>query len=215
MSVSIYAKIARIQDKLFVPKGQYNGHGKYNYRSCEDILVAVKPLLKEEGLLLMLKDEILEISGRYYVEAHATLIDVETGATYVVRGYAREAETQSGMSAGQLTGATSSYARKYALNGLFAIDNTKDLDDEDTQRKMGQIPGGSEAQPQRVEQPAQQMSAEEKAFKEALEACTTTAELTAFMNQNKNNPFYSKYRSVAGNAFKVFEAQEKIANKKK
>ena len=119
--------LIKIQSDLKAPKGQYNDFGKYNYRSCEDILEAVKPLLKELNVSLTLSDEIVNVGDRYYIKAIATLANNESNIT--VTAYAREEESKKGMDSMQLTGATSSYARKYALNGLFAIDDTKDSDD--------------------------------------------------------------------------------------
>ena len=125
----IIQKLAAIQAELKAPKGQYNSYGGYNYRSCEDILEAVKPLLKKEGLALILSDNIEEVGGRVYVKATATILDGgDAGGSIGVAAYAREAETRKGMDDSQVTGSTSSYARKYALNGLFAIDDTKDAD---------------------------------------------------------------------------------------
>ena len=127
-------KLMRIQSKLKAPKGQRNTFGNYNYRSCEDILEAVKPLLAEEGCTLTLSDEIELIGDRYYIKATATLKSDKEEIQ--VSAYAREAQTRTGMDAAQVTGATSSYARKYALNGLFCIDDTKDPDtDEYTEQK--------------------------------------------------------------------------------
>lgn len=122
-------KLVKIQAKLKAPKGQKNSFGNYNYRSCEDILEAVKPLLAEHGLSLVLSDEVVNIGTHNYVKATATLQDSEM--TMSVHAYAREAEVTKGMSDSQITGASSSYARKYALNGLFAIDDTKDADTMD------------------------------------------------------------------------------------
>jgi hypothetical protein len=124
--MNIYEKLARIQAELKAPKGQYNDYGGFKYRSCEDITEAVKPLLKEVGLVLLLNDELELIGNRYYVKATATLADAEGKIS--VTAYAREDETKKGMDGSQLTGTASSYARKYALNGLFAIDDTKDAD---------------------------------------------------------------------------------------
>ena len=119
--------LAQIQSELKAPKGQRNSFGKYNYRSCEDILEAVKPLLKERGLVILITDDIVQIGERYYVRATATIYDSE-GCYISNSALAREELKRSGMDASQITGATSSYARKYALNGLFAIDDTKDAD---------------------------------------------------------------------------------------
>lgn len=126
--MTIYEKLLNIQTELKAPKGQRNNFGKYNYRSCEDILEAVKPLLKKEKCTLIINDEIERIENRYYIKATVNLIDVEAGEKISVNAYAREEESKKGMDGSQVTGASSSYARKYALNGLFAIDDTKDND---------------------------------------------------------------------------------------
>lgn len=131
--MNIYEKLGVIQTKLKAPKGQYNDYGKYHYRSCEDILEAVKPLLAEVKAAVVIRDNIELIGGRYYVKATATLMDLETGDNFHPQfientAYAREDETKKGMDGSQITGASSSYARKYALNGLFAIDDNKDAD---------------------------------------------------------------------------------------
>ena len=122
----LYEKLRKIQMELKAPKGQYNSFGKYNYRSCEDILEAVKPLLDKYGLLLQLYDDLVYMGERYYIKAIARIID---GDNFIeTQSYAREEETKKGMDGSQITGASSSYARKYALNGLFLIDDTKDSD---------------------------------------------------------------------------------------
>lgn len=130
--MNVYEKLANVQAALKAPKGQYNSFGKYKYRSCEDIVESVKPLLKANGLLLTLTDEIENIGGRFYVKATATIIDTADGNMIFVCAYAREEETKKGMDGSQVTGASSSYARKYALNGIFAIDDTKDSDSTNT-----------------------------------------------------------------------------------
>ena len=126
--MNIREKLLDIQIELKAPKSQYNNFGKYSYRNCEDILEAVKPLLADNKCTLTVKDEIVLIGDRYYVKATATLADIEKEDTIVTTAYAREELEKKGMDASQLTGATSSYARKYALNGLFCIDDTKDAD---------------------------------------------------------------------------------------
>ena len=128
MTGSIYKKLIGLQNELKAPKGQYNTFGKYNYRSCEDILEAVKPILLKNGLTLFIRDEIEQIGERYYIKAICTLVDIETGSTIETSAMARESLDKKGMDSSQVTGATSSYARKYALNGLFLIDDTKDTD---------------------------------------------------------------------------------------
>ena len=122
-------KLISIQSELKAPKGQYNSFGKYKYRSAEDILEAVKPLLKKYECCLLLSDEVVVKEGRHYVKATATLCADDTSVK--VTAYAREPETNKGMSESQITGTASSYARKYALNGLFAIDDTKDADTDE------------------------------------------------------------------------------------
>jgi len=124
----VYEKLLQIQSKLKVPKGQYNEFGKYKYRSCEDILEALKPLLAEVKAAVILNDEIVQVGERIYVKATASFIDIEDKQTITTTAYAREEETKKGMDGSQITGASSSYARKYALNGLFAIDDNKDSD---------------------------------------------------------------------------------------
>lgn len=131
----INIKLMNIQQELKAPKGQYNDFGKYAYRSCEDILEAVKPLLKKEKVVLTISDELQYIGNRYYIKATAILIDTESEAIISNSAYAREEETKKGMDGSQITGASSSYARKYALNGLFGIDDNKDSDTTNIQSK--------------------------------------------------------------------------------
>jgi hypothetical protein len=127
ISQSLRSRLATIQASLKVPKTHDNTFAKFKYRNCEDILEAVKPLLGD--LVLKLEDEVVQIGDRYYVKATVYLWDgVET---FQVSAFAREAESKTGMDSAQVTGATSSYARKYALNGLFAIDDTVDADSQD------------------------------------------------------------------------------------
>ena len=152
--MEIYKKLMGIQTKLKAPKSQRNSFGNYNYRSCEDILEAVKPLLDEFKVALTIKDEIVLIGERYYIKATATLIDIDTGDTTETSAYARESAEKRGMDSSQVTGATSSYARKYALNGLFAIDDNKDADATNTHGKetikVNMTPALSEAQLKRL-----------------------------------------------------------------
>lgn len=151
VKISIYEKLANVQIKLKAPKGQKNTFGNYRYRSCEDILEEVKPILNENKLSLVLSDELVvlgqhnpityttskeetKIAGeqRYYIKATARLYDYE-GNTIINTAYAREEENKKGMDSSQITGTASSYARKYALNGLFNIDDTKDADTDEYQ----------------------------------------------------------------------------------
>ena len=157
--MGIYEKLSKVQEELKAPKGQYNSFGKYKYRSCEDILEAVKPILIKNKLSMQISDELVVIgestpttynevyydkdlkrenertviSGnqRYYIKATVTLLDIEDNSTMSNTAYAREEEYKKGMDGSQITGTASSYARKYALNGLFLIDDTKDADTEE------------------------------------------------------------------------------------
>lgn len=135
MGAHIYGKLMMIQQELKAPKGQYNSFAKYNYRSCEDILEAVKPLCIKNNATLLLNDAVQEVSGRFYVVATATLVDTESGDSVSANAYAREPQDKKGMDDSQITGMASSYARKYALNGLFCIDDTKDADTDEVKRQ--------------------------------------------------------------------------------
>ncbi len=135
--MSVYLDLLQVQADLKAPKGQTNNFGKYKYRSCEDILEAVKPLLAKNELTLTLTDSIELIGERYYIKATATISGVgDEGDSISVNAYARECETKKGMDDAQLTGSCSSYARKYALNGLFLIDDTKDADTMDNTKPL-------------------------------------------------------------------------------
>lgn len=147
----INIKLMNIQQELKAPKGQYNSFGKYSYRSCEDILEAVKPLLKKEKAVLIISDELQYIGDRYYIKATATLIDTESDATISNSAYAREEETKKGMDGSQITGASSSYARKYALNGLFGIDDNKDSDTTNINSKDDEPKEEKKASPKQIE----------------------------------------------------------------
>jgi hypothetical protein len=129
--MNIYEKLMNIQAELKAPKGQYNSFGKYKYRSCEDILEAVKPICKKYNAVLTIKDDMEYIGERYYIKATAILGDTESESIITNTAYAREEETKKGMDSSQITGTASSYARKYALNGLFCIDDTKDADTDE------------------------------------------------------------------------------------
>lgn len=130
--MSVHHKLKEIQKKLKAPKSQKNTFGGYKFRSCEDILEAVKPLLYEQDCTLTINDEMIAVIDSVYVKATATLTDCVSNSSVTATAYAREQETAKGATAPQLTGACSSYARKYALNGLFCIDDTKDADATNT-----------------------------------------------------------------------------------
>lgn len=143
----IFAALMAVQAELKAPKNQHNSFGKYDYRSAEDIIEAVKPLLKENGLFLNMSDEVVLVGDRYYIKATVKVVDVVTGESVQTSALAREAAQKKGMDESQVTGTASSYARKYALNGLFAIDDNRDADTDEYARQTSQNAAG--ARPQR------------------------------------------------------------------
>ena len=144
--MSVYEKLSKVQSELKAPKGQYNSFGKYKYRSCEDILEAVKPLNAKHGVVLTVGDEVVEISNRFYVKATATFVDIESGEKIINTALAREDDAKKGMDGSQITGTASSYARKYCLNGLFCIDDTKDADTDEYRHQQERKPQESKPQ---------------------------------------------------------------------
>ena len=142
----IFAALMAVQAELKAPKNQHNSFGKYDYRSAEDIIEAVKPLLKDNGLFLNMSDDIVLIGDRYYVKATVKVVDVVTGESVQTSALAREAAQKKGMDESQVTGTASSYARKYALNGLFAIDDNRDADTNEYARQTSQNAAGARSQ---------------------------------------------------------------------
>lgn len=134
-TLTIREKLTRIQTELKAPKSQYNNFGKYKYRSLEDIMEAIKPLLKEVGACLVVEDDVKMVGERVYIVAKATLMDAEGEGLITAQAMARESLSKKGMDESQITGTASSYARKYCLNGLFAIDDTKDADSMDNSKE--------------------------------------------------------------------------------
>lgn len=134
--MTVYKKLIKVQQELKVPKNQRNTFGNYNYRSAEDILEALKPILAKHEADVFLSYKVIVTGNMWtYVEATATFVDIETGESTCTTGYAREAETKKGMDPSQITGSASSYAGKYALNGMFLIDDTKDADTDEHHRQ--------------------------------------------------------------------------------
>jgi hypothetical protein len=184
-------ELLNVIEELKAPKNQRNTFGNYNYRSCEDILEAVKPLLKKYGLIMTLTDEIVEIGGRVYVKASALLTD-GTGIQ-ASTAYAREPEHKKGMDESQITGAASSYARKYALNGLFLIDDSKDADSQEP------------AQPKvTTKEPAQKNHEIDSIMAEAVS-------LLANQSEEIKAQFRAQYKGVKS----VSDARAYLANVKK
>lgn len=173
---TLQEKLIAIQQDLKAPKSQFNDFGKYRYRSCEDILEAVKPLLFREGVVLTIADDLLAENGRFYVKASATLAYQDE--RICSSAFAREDEAKKGMDGSQITGAASSYARKYALNGLFCIDDTKDADATNV----------GEQQPVQEQQPSQ-----DKFYTQAMNELS----LATTVDELKN--VWSKYKSLQNN----------------
>ena len=146
--MSIYTKLMNVQNELKVPKNNTNTFGNYKFRNAEDILEALKPLLKKYNATVIITDDVVTTGNRYYIKATVKFIDTETGEMIETSALAREEETKKGFDASQITGSTSSYARKYALNGLFAIDDTKDSDT--TNKHLKDEPTLSDAQIKRL-----------------------------------------------------------------
>lgn len=139
----IFAALMAVQAELKAPKNQHNSFGKYDYRSAEDIIEAVKPFLKENGLFLNMSDEVVLVGDRYYIKATVKVVDVVTGESVQTSALAREAAQKKGMDESQVTGTASSYARKYALNGLFAIDDNRDADTDEYAAQTRQSAAGA------------------------------------------------------------------------
>lgn len=184
-------ELVTIQRKLKAPKGQYNSFGKYKYRSCEDILESVKPILSECGCSLVISDEIIMVGNRIYIQATATLTNGK-GEQVKATGMAREEETKKGMDASQVTGATSSYARKYALNGLFCIDDTKDADATNTHgQDAGKVQTAASAvSSQNVDDDDLSLALDE------IKRATTTSRLTEIYNSYEGFRSVSKFMNV-------------------
>ncbi|EMA3008954.1 ERF family protein [Escherichia coli] len=194
MKTELHKKLWTIQQTLNAPKNQRNNFGGYSYRSAEDILEAAKPLL--QNVTLTLNDEIVLIGDRYYVKATATLSDGED--VIAVTAYAREEENKRGMDASQLTGATSSYARKYALNGLFCIDDAKDADTDAYSKQTGQQPRQNKnPQKQQPKQQGQQQGQQKKAPPNPDEV------LARFCDAAAKAPDANKLREIFGKCWKL------------
>ncbi len=185
--MNLREKLTSIQTSLKAPKGQFNSFGKYHYRSCEDILEALKSHLASTKTAIIINDEIIAVGTRIYVKATATLLDNESEETITATASARESEDKKGMDSSQLTGATSSYARKYALNGLFCIDDNKDADSSDNSKDDKKTK--EQKQEQKQEQKEYKCEKCGKNFEEWTDknGKTWTAGQVAHFSKNKNN----------------------------
>lgn len=200
--MSIYEKLLNIQTQLKAPKSQYNKFGNYNYRSCEDILEALKPLMKTTNTTLHLSDEIELISTRFYVVSTATLIDNETSEQITSTAYAREDETKKGMDGSQVTGTASSYARKYALNGLLCLSDTKDSDHYDNSENENK-PKANKTATKEATPPAKQ---------EFCNKCKSEIKATYSKKQNKTITAIDVKNSMGGLCTKCFREQREETN---
>lgn len=149
--MGVYEKLMHVQSGLKAPKSQFNKFGNYYYRNCEDIQEAAKPLMQEVKAALIVGDELVQMDNRFYIKATASFIDCETGEKVCNSAYAREELEKKGMDASQVTGSSSSYARKYALNGLFCIDDVKDADNQDNTDKGKKTAGASKGEKKTAE----------------------------------------------------------------
>jgi hypothetical protein len=187
----IYTKLSHIQNELKAPKNQFNKFGNYKYRSCEDILEALKPLCAKYKATLIIYDEIVMIGDRYYVKAIAKLYDQETTDYIEAYAFARESQAKKGMDDSQVTGATSSYARKYALNGLFNIDDTKDFDTNEVHQQSNQKQGNTQPKQQ-----PQQQGFEQANLMANIDNCLKKLkELGVDINSKGSIDFINKYNN--------------------
>lgn len=190
-SEDIYTKLSHIQNELKAPKNQFNKFGNYKYRSCEDILEALKPLCAKYKATLIIYDEIVMIGDRYYVKAIAKLYDQETTDYIEAYAFARESQAKKGMDDSQVTGATSSYARKYALNGLFNIDDTKDFDTNEVHQQSNQKQGNTQPKQQ-----PQQQGFEQANLMANIDNCLKKLkELGVDINSKGSIDFINKYNN--------------------
>lgn len=190
-SENIYTKLSHIQNELKAPKNQFNKFGNYKYRSCEDILEALKPLCAKYKATLIIYDEIVMIGDRYYVKAMAKLYDQETTEYIEAYAFARESQSKKGMDDSQVTGATSSYARKYALNGLFNIDDTKDFDTNEVHQQSNQKQGNTQPKQQ-----PQQQGIEQANLMANIDNCLKELkELGVDINSKGSIDFINKYNN--------------------
>ena len=205
---TIYEKLLAVQNELKAPKDKRNNFGGYNYRSCEGILEAVKPLLQEQGLMLTIKDEVVNIGDRYYVKATALLDDISSNGEIAITALAREEEAKKGMDASQITGTASSYARKYALNGLFLIDDTKDADTDEFHRTTQENGQKTNVATQPNQPPAKKIALTQKIVDEKLkfilEQTDTETVKNIYLNLSKMYEI-NKDTALGGILFKATE----------
>lgn len=205
---TIYEKLLTVQNELKAPKDKRNNFGGYNYRSCEGILEAVKPLLQAQGLMLTIKDEVVNIGDRYYVKATVLLDDISSNGEIAITALAREEEAKKGMDASQITGTASSYARKCALNGLFLIDDTKDADTDEFHRTTQENGQKTNVATQPNQPPAKKIALTQKIVDEKLkfilEQTDTETVKNIWLNLSKMYEI-NKNTALGGILFKATE----------
>lgn len=202
--MNIYEKLLEIQAELKAPKNQRNTFGGYNYRSCEDILEAVKPITKKNKTVLIVTDEIVLMGDRHYIAATAVLSDTESEGAVKAVAYAREPEVKKGMDSSQITGAASSYARKYALNGLFAIDDNKDSDTDENTAETN-IKALNEDKEQ-LEEEKKQLAGENERLIAIYEFVNASIE-NGFTKEEQELLVSSSYKGIAVKELKLKQAQ--------
>lgn len=203
---NIYEKLRKAQVELKAPKGQYNSFGKYSYRSAEDILEAVKPINLKHGLTLHLSDEIVLVGDRFYIKATATVSDGES--QIVISAYARESEAKKGMDESQITGTASSYARKYALNGLYLIDDTKDADTDEHHKQTNQGQKQTSKKAAQTTQKVEQAPTPEQQDEYTKQANRTLADALIKHHGYTGKTIKEHISKVAGKPFEQVSATE-------
>lgn len=204
---AIYAALQAVQRELKAPKSQTNKFGGYKYRSCEDIVEAVKPLLNDNGLILTMSDEIVNVADRVYVKSTCRVTDVATGDCIETTAMARESSQKKGMDDSQITGTASSYARKYGLNGLFAIDDTKDADTNEYHQTAQNRP-----QTTQKAKPTTSIKAPAKAPQNANDEVRVKAMKSLSDEMNRMGVSGAEVSAIAGLHFKKTSTKEMTTN---
>ena len=205
---SFIIKLAKVQSELKAPKNQRNNFGNYNYRSCEDIVESVKPLLAKQGLALVITDDIALVGERYYVKATATITDGENEIT--TTAFAREPLDKKGMDESQITGASSSYARKYALNGLLSIDDTKDVDSLNTSKDYTEKTHNA---PNRAKNPPNSTISNEDGQFQGLDPILVKECQTLNIDLEKVKAYYKKDTLTDADLFRAINQKKETMNK--
>lgn len=198
---NILKKTFDIQQELKVPKNQRNTFGNYNFRNCEDIMEASKPICAKHNCLLTCSDELIQVGDRYYVKATATLFDIDSEESISTSACAREEETKKGMDASQITGASSSYARKYALNGLLQLDDNKDADTNEYKKQQNK--GNQKSTVKKVDKPVEMIDANQIKVIHTLFAKIEKSESQVFKNFTNDKAKENVY-----NQYKVKSSKE-------